>query len=171
MIASYLTRHKRKAKLPNLKNSSEHSKVTQTFAEAAVFYWLSKSGFKCSKMYLAAITIIAKRASTKERFGILVKIRSENIAADSELVSIREKELKRIKRVCRAIKCIPCIAVIIEQKDEIWIFMSSLRHLLEIQPSGTATVDWKMSEVDIMRYLSDNEIMAVELNHKEWTCW
>jgi len=157
--------------MPNIVNSPRPSKVTQAFAEAAVYYWLSKAGFKCSRMLLKAITIMAKRTNTKERFGILVKIRSENIGPDCEFVSIHEKELKRAKIACKAIKCIPCIAVIIERKDEIWIFMATLKHLVEIQPSGTATLDWKMTEVDIMKYLSDNEIMAVELNHKVWTCW
>jgi hypothetical protein len=157
--------------MPNIADSSQHSKVTQAFAEAAVFYWLSKSGFKCSKMYLTAITIIAKKSNTKERFGILVKIRSEIIGTDSELVSIGEKELKSVKRACKLIKCIPCIAVLIEQKEETWILMSTLKHLSEIQPSGTATVTWKMTQAGMMQYLSDNEIMAVELNHKVWTCW
>lgn len=157
--------------MPNIENSLQHSKVTQAFAEAAVFYWLSKSGFKCSKMYLKALTIMAKRSNTKERFGILVKIRSESTVADSELVSIDEKELKRIKRACKVISCIPCIAVLIEQKDEIWIFMSTLKHLLEIQPSGTTTVTWKMTQAGMMQYLSDNEILAVELNHKVWSWW
>lgn len=157
--------------MTNIENTSQHSKVTQAFAEAAVYYWLSKCGFKCSKMFLKAITIIAKRTNTKERFGILVKIRSESIGTECEFVSIHENELRRVRIACKAIKCIPCIAVIIEQKDEIWIFMATLKHLLEMQPPGTATVDWKMTEVDIMKYLSDNEIMAVELNHKVWTCW
>ena len=157
--------------MPSIANSSQHSKVTQIFAEAAIQFWLSNSGFKCSKMYFKAITIIAKRSNTKERLGILVKIKSVNTGADSELVSIDEKELKRGKRACKVIKCIPWIAILVEQKDKMWIFMSSLKHLLEIQPSGTATVTWKMTQAGMMQYLSDNQIMAVELNHKVWSWW
>ena len=155
--------------MPNVENSSRHSKITQDFAEAAVFYWLSKCGFKCSKVDQKGIAIIAKKPNMKERFGVLVKI--GNGETNRELVSISERELKKVKIDCTALKCIPCIAVLIEQKEETWILMSTLKHLSEMQPYGTATVAWKMTQAGMMQYLSDNEILAVELNHKVWTCW
>ena len=157
--------------MPNGENNPQHSKITQDFAEAAVFYWLSKCGFNCLRVDHKVIAIIAKKPDIKGRFGVLVKIGNGKVETDRELVSVTERELKRVKTDCSALKCIPCIAVLMEQKEETWILMSTLKHLSEIQPSGTATVAWKMTQAGMMQYLSDNEILAVELNHKVWTCW
>jgi hypothetical protein len=118
-----------------------------------------------------AIAIIARNPKTKERLGISVKSGSATMGTDCERVSISDRELGKVKTACTALKCVPYIALLIEQKKEIWIFFTTLSHLLEIQPYGTANVDWNMTEADLMRYLADPEIMALELNHKVWRWW
>jgi hypothetical protein len=87
------------------------------------------------------ITIIAKNPKMKKRFGFFDKIGNWNIGTACELVSITERQLKKTRTACTASKCIPYVAVLIEKKDEIWIFITTVSHLLEIQPSGTGIVD------------------------------
>ena len=154
-----------------INKSPRHSKITGDFSEALVLYWLSKYGFECVLVDHTGIDIIASNPHTKERMGISVKSRSRNKGKEGEFLSIPNPNFEKAQSACDAFGCIPYFAIVIDEGGEIHVFITSMRHLLELHPVGSTVTGWKMSKNWMNRYYSDPEIKIIHFNHQVKTWW
>ena len=154
-----------------IKKSSAHGKITGNFAEDLVLYWLSKYGFECANVDHTGIDIIARNPHTKELMGISVKGRSRNEGKEGDSVSIKNDNFDKIEKACEYFDCIPYFAIVVDEKDKIYVFVLSEEHLLQIFPKGKASCSWKMRDEYIQRYYADPEIKIFEFNYKTHSWW
>lgn len=151
--------------------SSRHSKITGDFAESIVLYWLSKYGFECAKVDHTGIDLIAKNPKTQELMGISVKSRSRNTGKEGQYIGIQNHNFEKVDFACQVFGCIPYFAIVVDEFDEIKIFILSKEKLLSLFPKGKTTVAWKMGSNYIERYKSDPEIFIVKFKYETSTWW
>lgn len=149
-----------------INKSSRHSKITGDFAENLILYWMSKYGFECARVDHTGIDIIARRPHSKEVMGISVKSRSRNAGKEGTFLSIPNDNFIKAKKACQDFKCTPYFAIVVDQKDKIYVFILSMEHLLKIFPRGNRVVAWKMTDKYIERYRKDPKIKVIEFNYK-----
>jgi len=154
-----------------IKKSSRHPKITGDFAESMVLYWLSKYGFECVKVDHTGIDLIAVNPKTKELMGISVKSRSRNKGKEGQYVSIPVKNFEKVKKACNDFNCIPYFAILVDEENTIWIYITSMKHLLNLFPLGNRVSGWKMTEKHKKNYLKDNEIFTIKICHNVLSWW
>lgn len=153
-----------------INKSSRHSKITGDFAERFILYWLSKHGFECAYVDHVGIDLLAKNPHTNELMGISVKSRSRNEGKEGTYLSIPNENINKIEIACNAFNCNPYFAIVVDEKSKIWIFILSLKKLLEIHNKGEKVISWKMNDTHLSKYINDKEINIIELDYsiKNW---
>lgn len=155
----------------NVQKSSRHSKITGNFAESLFLYWLSKYGFECALVDHTGIDIIARNKKTKELMGISVKSRSRNTGKEGQYLSIPNETFPKVQTACKAFDCVPYIAILIDEGNKIYGFITTMRHLLKLFPKKQKTVGWKMSKKWMSQYETDLDIIRFEFEHKTLRWW
>ena len=151
--------------------STRHSKITGTFGEALLLYWLSKHGFECASVDHTGIDVIARNPHNSEVMGISVKTRSRTRGTEEDFISIPNDNFTKAQRACDAFGCIPYFGIVCDGADMIRIFVISMAHLLELFPCGARVSAWKMSKPFLARYYNDPEIMIFELQTRTHHWW
>ena len=82
--------------------STRHSKITGSFGEALVLYWLSKHGFECARVDHTGIDLIARNPHTGEFMGISVKSRSRSAGKEHTSVNISNDNFAKAEAACAA---------------------------------------------------------------------
>lgn len=154
-----------------VKKSSRHSKITGNFAENMTLYWLSKYGFECANVDHTGIDIIARNPHTNEVMGISVKGRSRSVGKEGTYVSIPNDNFDKIKKACKAFNCVPYFAIVVDERDKIYAFILSMKHLLKLFPKGNRVCAWKMTEKHIAKYYKDSKIMEFEFDYQTKNWW
>ncbi len=134
-------------------------------------YWLSKYGFECALVDHTGIDIIAYNPHTKERMGISVKSRSRNLGKEGQYLSILNPNFEKAQSACDAFGCIPYFAIVVDEGNEIHIFITSMSHLLKLHPMKKKASGWKMSKQWLERYHSDPEIKIFHFMHQTKSWW
>jgi len=154
-----------------INKSTRHSKITGDFSENLILYWLSKYGFECANIDHTGIDIIAHNPKTREVMGISVKSRSRNKGTEETSVSISNDNFNKIIRASKAFNCVPYFAIVVDEKDKIYAFITSMKHLLELFPKGKRTCEWKMGRKYVQNYYNDPKIMIFEFNYRTHNWW
>ena len=128
-----------------------------------MLYWLSKYGFEAARVDHTGIDLIARNRKTHEIMGVSVKSRSRNTGKEGQYVSIPNENFEKAKAACHAFGCTPYFAVVVDEADVIWLFITSMRHLLELFPKGKRVSGWKMTDKHITQYLADPQIKCAQL--------
>ena len=154
-----------------INKSSRHSKITGDFAEGLVLYWLSKYGFECANVDHTGIDIISRNPRTQEIMGISVKSRSRNEGKEGQYVSISNDNFQKAEIACNTFGCIPYFAIVVDEGEDILIFILSMDKLLTLSPKGKTCVSWKMGQKNILQYKSDPEIKMAVFKHQTLSWW
>jgi Holliday junction resolvase-like predicted endonuclease len=154
----------------NINKSTRHSKIAGDFGEMLVLYWLSKYGFECARVDHTGIDLIANNPHTKEIMGISVKSRTRTAGQERTDVSITVKDVENIEKACKAFRCSPYVAIVVDGKDVIRVFITSLARLLYYFPKKPFS-GWKMTPSHLTRYANDPQVMAFELEIKQGNWW
>jgi Holliday junction resolvase-like predicted endonuclease len=154
-----------------VEKSTRHSKITGDFCEDMILYWLSKYGFECAKVDHTGIDIIARNPHNKEVMGISVKGRSRNEGAEGTYVSIPNDNFDKAEKACEAFNCVPYFAIVVDEKDKIYAFVLSMKHLLKLFPKGDQVCAWKMNEKHVEEYYKDPKIIIFEFDYKTHNWW
>jgi Holliday junction resolvase-like predicted endonuclease len=155
----------------DIAKSTRHSKITGTFGEALLLYWLSKHGFECASVDHTGIDLIARNPHTHEIMGISVKSRSRALGTEEDYISIPNENFEKARKACEAFGCIPYFAIVADAADVISVFVISMAHLLELFPCGARVCAWKMSKGYIERYHADPAIIAFDFHTKTHRWW
>jgi Holliday junction resolvase-like predicted endonuclease len=148
-----------------------HRKITGDFGENLVLYWLSKYGFECARVDHTGIDLIARNKKTNEVMGISVKSRCRNTGTEGTFVSIKKDNFSKAEIACRAFGCIPYFAIVVDEGEEIKMFILSMEHLLQLFPIRKTTSAWKMTDKYIENYMKDPKIQKVIFKHKTIKWW
>jgi len=140
--------------------SAGHRKITHDFGKALVPYWLSKYGFTCQSLAHADLDFIAQHPQTQERLGLFVTACCRNQGTEAEDVAIRLSKTEKVRRACAELGCTPYVALVIDTKDIMRVFVTSLQHVLELFPCGKTRSSWQMSERYLLEYEQDPEIYS-----------
>jgi Holliday junction resolvase-like predicted endonuclease len=151
--------------------SSRHSKITGNFAENLVLYWLSKYGFECASVDHTGIDLIARNPHTNELMGISVKSRCRNTGKEGQYISIPKDNFDKAMKATEAFGCVPYFAIVVDEGNEIKMFILSMKHLLKLFPIGRRVSGWKMTEKHIGNYLKDPNIKMVMFNYNTLKWW
>lgn len=154
-----------------VKKSTRHSKITGNFGEDLVLYLLSKYGFESANVDHTGIDIISRNSITNEVMGISVKSRSRADGTEGSYISIPNDNFDKVEKACNAFNCIPYFAIVSDEKDKIYVFILSMKHLLELFPKREKICSWKMTYKHIEKYLKDKEIIVFEFNYKNHNWW
>ena len=154
-----------------VQKSTRHAHITGQFAEHLVLYWLSKYGFECAQVDHTGIDIIARNPNTHELMGISVKSRSRTTGTEGTYVKIDRGHLPKVDDACLAFDCNPYFAIVVDQADEIIVFLLSKDHLLQLYPLGKTGVAWKMTSRAVEGYLEDSDIKIVRFQHTTEAWW
>jgi hypothetical protein len=154
-----------------INKSTRHSKITGDFSESLVLYWLSKYGFECAFVDHTGIDIIAYNPHNKERMGISVKSRSRNTGKEGQYLSIPNPNFEKARSACDAFGCIPYFAIVVDEGNDIHVFITSMSHLLELHPMKKKVSGWKMSKLWLERYYSDPKIKIFNFKHQTKSWW
>jgi len=154
-----------------INKSSRHSKITGSFAESLILYWLSKYGFETALVDHTGIDIIARNPHNNELMGISVKSRSRNIGKEESYITIPNKNFPKVEAACKAFGCTPYFAIVVDADNRIYSFILSMEHLLSIFPKAKLAVGWRMTKNWIDLYRKDKEIMIFEFSHHTHRWW
>ena len=154
-----------------IEKSTRHSKITGTFGEALLLYWLSKHGFECASVDHTGIDLIARNPHTNDLMGISVKSRSRMPGTEKSYIGVPNTNFPKVQQACDAFGCIPYFAFVADAPTVIRVFVLSMFHLLRLFPCGKRVCTWKMSEKDVANYYQDSEIMIFELHTKTHNWW
>ncbi len=154
-----------------VQKSSRHSKITGNFSESLVLYWLSKYGFECALVDHTGIDIIARNKKTKELMGISVKSRSRNTGKEGQYLSIPNDTFPKVEAACKAFGCEPYFAVVVDEENKIYGFLTTMKHLLKLFPKQKEVVGWKMGKKWLGCYRTDPEIKMFEFEYKTLRWW
>ena len=155
----------------DVNKSTRHSKITGNFAENLILYWLSKYGFECALIDHTGIDIIAKNPHTDELMGISVKSRSRSTGKEGQYVRILNDNFPKADEACKAFGCTAYFAIVVDECDKIYAFITSKKHLLKLFPMRKNAAGWKMSRTWIEKYRQDREIKMFEFSHQTITWW
>jgi len=150
--------------------SSRHSKITGSFGEALVLYWLSKHGFECAQVDHTGIDLIARNPKTQELMGISVKSRSRSSGKDREHVSIPNGNFAKAKAACEAFGCVPYFAIVVDADEVIRAYLLPMARLLEIHPMGKTASSWSMHQQALGVYEADPTIKRFTFR-AQTDCW
>jgi Holliday junction resolvase-like predicted endonuclease len=154
-----------------ISKSTRHSKITGTFGEELLLYWLSKHGFECASVDHTGIDLIARNPHTAERMGISVKSRSRTLGTEEDYISIPRDNFDKVQRACDAFGCVPYFGIVADAADVIRVFVLSMAHLLQLFPCGERISAWKMTKQHLDRYYADPEIIIFELTTRTHNWW
>lgn len=154
-----------------ISKSSRHSKITGDFAEGLVLYWLSKYGFECASVDHTGIDLIARNPKNKELMGISVKSRSRNTGKEGQYLRIPNDNFPKAESACKAFGCKPYFALVIDQGETIYAFITPMKHLLKLHPMAKTSSGWKMSQKWIEQYRNDPNIKMFEFSHETISWW
>ena len=154
----------------DIAKSAGHRKITHDFGKVLIPYWLSKYGFACQSIDHAGIDLIAHHPHTHERLGLFVKARCRNQGKEEEYVAILRHEMENARRACAELGCTPYVALVIDTKDIMRVFVTSLQHVLELFPCAKTRSSWQMSERYLLEYDQDPEIYSFVF-HTETRHW
>jgi len=154
-----------------IKKSTRHSKITGNFGENIVLYLLSKYGFESANVDHTGIDISSRNSITSEVMGVSVKSRSRSDGTEGSYISIPNDNFVKVKKACEAFNCIPYFAIVSDEKNKMYIFILSMKHLLELFPKREKICSWKMTNAHIEKYLKDKEIISFEFNYKNHNWW
>lgn len=154
-----------------VKKSTRHSKITGNFGENIVLYLLSKYGFESANVDHTGIDIISRNEVTGEVMGISVKSRSKADGAEGSYISIPNDNFTKVEKACEAFNCVPYFAIVSDEKDKMYVFIISMKYLLELFPEGEKISAWKMTGKYIEKYLKDKKIISFEFNYKNNNWW
>ncbi len=151
--------------------SSRHSKITGDFAESLILYWLSKHGFECALVDHTGIDIIARNPHTNEVMGISVKSRSREIGKEGQYVHILNEHFSKVETACKSFACIPYFAIVVDQGNEVFCFITKMEHLLELFPKKKTSSGWKMNKKWLKRYAKDKDIIYFKFQYQTFNWW
>jgi Holliday junction resolvase-like predicted endonuclease len=154
-----------------INKSSRHKKITGDFTEQLILYLLSKHGFECSYVNHTGIDIIARNPHTKELMGISVKGRSRKTGTEGDYVNIPRKNFEKVDEACKTFGCIPYFAIVVDEKERIYVFILSKNELLRLHPLGKTTCAWTMGEKRMKEYYHNDKIKIFEFNYKIHNWW
>jgi hypothetical protein len=176
LIAKYFFMKKDKS-FDNLKGE-RHSKITGTFNENLLLYFLSKTQYEPVLVDYTGIDIVAYNKATKRRLGISVKSRSKTMERPkSEGLTINATEYEKINRSCVFFDCEPWICFIIDRpidnsQGEIFLFLFPLDVALEYYPGFKTKkqVSFTLIEKKMNSYNNDERILKMNFNYSN-THW
>jgi Holliday junction resolvase-like predicted endonuclease len=150
--------------------SSRHSKITGSFGEALVLYWLSKHGFECAQVDHTGIDLIARNPHTDELMGISVKSRSRSVGTEHSSVNISNDNFAKAEAACAAFGCVPYFAVVVDAAGLVQAYLVPMSRLLEIHPMGKSICSWSMSQKALEAYEADPDIkrFTYEASTQHW---
>lgn len=151
--------------------STRHSKITGTFGEVLVLYWLSKHGFECAQVDHTGIDLIARSPHTGEFMGISVKSRSRSSGTEHTSVSITKDNFTKAEAACKAFGCVPYLAVVVDAAGLIRAYLLPMSHLLEIYPVGKRVCSWSMREKALDAYEADEAIKRFTFDARTERWW
>lgn len=151
--------------------STRHSKITGDFGEGIVLYLLSKYGFESANVDHTGIDIISRNFITNEVMGISVKSRSKSDGAEGSYISIPNDNFDKVEKACNAFNCVPYFAIVSDEKEKMYVFILSMKHLLELFPKREKMSSWKMTDKHVESYLKDSEIMSFQFDYKNHNWW
>ena len=151
--------------------STRHSKITGNFGENMVLYLLSKYGFESANVDHTGIDIISRNSKTNEVMGISVKSRSRSDGTEGSYISIPNGNFDKVERACKAFNCVPYFAIVSDEKNKVYVFIISMKHLLELFPKREKICSWKMTDKYVEKYLKDKEIISFEFNYNNHNWW
>jgi Holliday junction resolvase-like predicted endonuclease len=149
--------------------STRHSKIAGDFGEMLVLYWLSKNGFECARIDHTGIDLIASNQHTKEIMGVSVKTRTRTDGQERTDVTITAKDFEKVEDACREFHCSPYFAIVVDGKDLIRVFITSMARVKHYFPPKPFS-GWKMTTSYLAQYADDPQVMAFELaiNQRNW---
>ena len=156
-----------------INKSSMHSRITGDFAERLVLYWLSKYGFESMYVDHVGIDLVAKNPKTNEKMGISVKSRSRSdTAKKGEHLNIGKyvETKNKILKACKAFDLVPYFAIVVDEGNEIMLYIISLEKFIKISPPKKI-LSWKMQKKWKDLYEKDEEIKVVKFEHKILNWW
>lgn len=103
--------------------------------------------------------------------GISVKSRSRNTGKEGQYLSIPNDTFPKVEAACKAFGCIPYFAVVVDEENKIYGFITPMKHLLKLFPKQKEVVGWKMGKKWLDRYKADPKIKMFEFNHKTPRWW
>lgn len=156
---------------PKVDKSTRHSKITGNFCEDLTLYWLSKYGFECANVDHTGIDIIARNPHTNEVMGISVKGRSRAEGTEGTYIGIPNDNFDKVEKACKAFNCVPYFSIVVDEEDKIYVFILSMKHLLQLFPKGDRIIAWKMNPKHLEGYYKDPEIKICEFNYKTHSWW
>ncbi len=154
-----------------VEKSTRHSKITGDFAESLVLYWLSKYGFESALVDHTGIDLISRNPHTNELMGISVKARSRKTGKEGQYLRISNDNFSKAHAACDAFGCIPYFALVIDQGNKIYAFITSMSHLLELHPMAQTSSGWKMTKKWLQTYRDDPEVKMFEFEHETSSWW
>lgn len=155
----------------DIQKSSRHSKIAGDFGEILVLYWLSKYGFECSHVDHTGIDLIAKNPHTNELMGISVKSRTRNVGKDNSSILIPISNIKKVEDACNAFDCTPYFAIVVDAANKVLVFITSLKHVLELYPPSQKNINWIMREKYLTRLFEDEQVMVFQLDSSTNRWW
>ena len=117
------------------------------------------------------LDLISRNPHDGTLMGISVKARSRNLGAEGTYLSIPNENLIKLEDACQAFGCVPYFALVIDEADEILVFILSKKHLIDICPLGARVISWKMSNFAKKAYTVDTEIMRFCFSTKTENWW
>ncbi len=154
-----------------IKKSTRHSKITGSFGESLVLYWLSKHGFECASVDHTGIDLLARNPVTNELMGISVKSRSRLQGTEGDHISIPTGNFAKTLRACEAFGCVPYFAIVCDAADKIRVFITSLGNVKRLSPPGERVSAWKMTPASLAAYYADPEVMIFEFETRTHHWW
>jgi hypothetical protein len=150
--------------------SSRHSKISGNFGENTILYLLSKSGFECALIDHTGIDILARNPHTNELIGISVKSRSR-VVQKRYAVGIKNDDLEKADAACKSFGCKTYFAIVVDESDKIYCFLTSKDHLLKLFPNKKQGSLWKMSDNWLEKYRKDPAINMVQFSQETIRWW
>jgi hypothetical protein len=103
--------------------------------------------------------------------GISVKSRSKSDGAEGSYISIPNDNFDKVEKACNAFNCVPYFAIVSDEKEKMYVFILSMKHLLELFPKREKMSSWKMTDKHVESYLKDSEIMSFQFDYKNHNWW
>jgi hypothetical protein len=75
-----------------------------------------------------------------------------------------------VENACKAFNCAPYFALVVDEVNNIKMYIISMAHLLEMFPMGEQVSGWKMSKQWLSKYDADERIIKLEFDYtiKNW---
>lgn len=154
-----------------VQKSSRHSKITGDFAEHLVLYWFSKHGIECARVDHVGLDLIARQAEQPKPMGISVKSRSRNPGTEGSYLSIPNDNFAKLRAACDDFGCEPYFAIMVDERDQILVYVLHADHLERLNPQRQRVSAWKMSPKWLEHYEADEGIIHFKFSHSTINWW